>query len=247
MSTFGKIHFHFETITSTNDYAIQLLSKTSPIEGTAISADFQSHGKGQFDRKWEGNKRENIAVTVVLKPHYLLIQEQYFLNKAIALSVYQTISSFVPANVIKIKWPNDILVEDKKIAGILIQNIIQGTNFKYSIVGMGINVLQTKWDTVENEPTSIKFYDTSIENPHVLFQILFKQLDFYIGLVRQRDFDLLESEYIEKLYLKGEKHMFLVDNKKIEGIIKSVNRFGQLCLEIDSEIHFIDHGTIKYL
>ncbi len=247
MSTFGKIHFHFETITSTNDYAIQLLSKTSPIEGTAISADFQSHGKGQFDRKWEGNKRENIAVTVVLKPQYLAIQEQYFLNKAIALSVYQTISSFIPANVIKIKWPNDIFVEDKKIAGILIQNIIQGANFKYSIVGMGINVLQMKWDTVENEPTSIKLYNTSIENPHELFQILFNHLDFYVNQVKQKEYDVLEREYNEKLYLKGETAMFLVDNKQMEGIIKSVNSFGQLCLEIESEIHFIDHGTIKYL
>ena len=139
----GKFSFHLSSIDSTNKFAHNLISKTNPIEGTAIRADEQTAGRGQFGSKWQANPRENITISIILCPKFLLVKQQFLLNAAMALGVYDFINEIIGySSELTIKWPNDIYVGNQKIAGILIENSIQQDVINNSIIGIGLNINQ---------------------------------------------------------------------------------------------------------
>jgi BirA family biotin operon repressor/biotin-[acetyl-CoA-carboxylase] ligase len=247
MKVTGKIHIHHDIITSTNDYALDLISKTTPIDGTAISADLQTMGRGQFDRIWQGNKSQNVALSVIYLPVFLNIMQQFLLNKAIALSVHALIKFYLSNEVVKIKWPNDIYVGDHKIAGILIQNILQGSKIKNTVAGIGINVFQKDWPHLETKPTSIINHLPNVPLIQEIIHKLFRFLDSYILLIHQGDFEVIDSLYNTNLYKRNEVVQYLYKNCNESGRIKSVDLNGRLEIETKSGNQLFDHGTITFL
>ena len=133
---YGAKHYHLSEIDSTNNYALNLLSKSTPAEGTTISADFQTHGRGQYGRDWLSESTKNLLSSIILYPDFLPANEQFSLSKAVSLAVRNCINSFLPSKEIRIKWPNDIYCDDKKIAGILIQNLLTGNKINVSVIGI---------------------------------------------------------------------------------------------------------------
>ena len=115
----GKNVISLSEIESTNDYAKQLLAESKQIEGTLITADFQSKGKGQMGNEWKSEAGKNIIASYILHPHFLSADKQFYLNMAVALGVKE-FCEVATSLFAQIKWPNDILVEEKKVAGILI-------------------------------------------------------------------------------------------------------------------------------
>ena len=105
----------FDELDSTNSYAIELLSKNKPSEGTVISAWNQAKGRGQIGSSWESEAGKNLTISLILYPTFLPIKQQFLLNQAISLSIYDFISRFIK-NGVSIKWPNDILLNGKKVA-----------------------------------------------------------------------------------------------------------------------------------
>lgn len=150
----GKRFLHHEHLPSTNTYAYHLLSNSNPIEGTAIIADYQSAGKGQYGRKWSSNTGENLLTSVIVMPKFLLINNLHMLNVMLSISVCQLLSDYGVKDV-SIKWPNDILVTDHKIAGLLIQNNLQGALVKSTVLGVGLNVNQDQFDPFERAAVSM--------------------------------------------------------------------------------------------
>ena len=244
----GKVHFHFKTVSSTNDLAADILSKTSPISGTAISADFQSRGRGQFDRKWQGAMDQNLAVTVIYLPVHLEILHQFYLNKCVALAVRECVASFVKNDsVTRIKWPNDILVNGQKISGILIQNSLQGPIFKNSIIGIGMNVLQKEWDGLEIKPTSIVLNSDVMPDKYKILQSLFHFLDQYLSLLEQNKLSEINEQYDTHLYKLGQLTKVIIYNEYDEVWIKGVDPFGRMGVEKSGRTAFLDYGSLKIL
>ncbi|HMP30709.1 MAG TPA: biotin--[acetyl-CoA-carboxylase] ligase [Saprospiraceae bacterium] len=243
----GKVHLHFETITSTNDIASYLLSKTAPIDGTAISADFQSAGRGQFGRTWEGHMSQNVAVSIIYQPNFINILDQFYLNKAIALAVFSTVSTFVSSADVKIKWPNDIYVNDAKIAGILIQNTLQGNKIKYAIIGIGINVFQKDWTHLSSKATAISNYNDSLASTEQVLQCLFYHLDIQYIKLMQKAFSTISEQYNALLFKKDEFITFTIENNTQSGVIQSVDNLGRLQIKTDLGTQFFEHGTIKFI
>ena len=142
---FSFPHIHFTKIDSKNKYLRENLSNISPLHGFMAISDFQTEGKGQYGRIWESDSQKNILCTTVLDCSFLQIDQIFGLHLIAAISVYELIKKYVNSN-IKIKWPNDIYIDDKKVAGLLLENAIQGNTIKYSIAGIGINVNQQKFN-----------------------------------------------------------------------------------------------------
>lgn len=111
----GQSIQHFDSLPSTNDYLVEQLKSAALAEGTLVFADHQFAGKGQAGNRWESAPSQNIAMSILLMPRFLLATHQFYLNMVSALAVKSAISSFVPHTTItQVKWPNDILLDGKK-------------------------------------------------------------------------------------------------------------------------------------
>src|SRR5665213_254691 len=117
----GRNYTFLAETPSTNTYLNTLMSETWLAEGTVISTGYQTAGRGQSGNIWEGTRDENIMLSVLFYPRFLSATGQFQLSKAIALAVRDFLANFLPADLIVVKWPNDILVSGSKICGILIE------------------------------------------------------------------------------------------------------------------------------
>ncbi len=230
----GQNHLHFKEIDSTNTYASNLLAKTTPIDGTVISADYQSTGKGQFDRKWLSNRGENIIMSIILLPNFLKAHQQIFLNMAIALAIKDYLNDF--NNGFSIKWPNDIYCNDSKIAGILIQNQLQGELIKGSVVGIGLNLNQMDFDPLVLNPISLKKITGQDFTVQVEMQKLWKKIEKRYNLLRATDlFIQLKSDFEQNMYgiNKAVKYKYNDQTTEEIGTIKGISIDGKLLLQND--------------
>ena len=141
----GRNRINLSEADSTNNYAAQILRQTDIAGGTIIVAERQSKGRGQRGSTWQSEAGLNLTVSIILKPKNLGVQKQFLLNKMMALAMRQTVAYFLPNHVVKIKWPNDIFVEDFKIAGLLLENAVQGGQIVSAVAGIGLNVNQTEF------------------------------------------------------------------------------------------------------
>jgi BirA family biotin operon repressor/biotin-[acetyl-CoA-carboxylase] ligase len=131
------------SVPSTNDYALAMLERGRPTEGTVIQALEQTHGRGMGGTRWSSERGKNLIVSIVLYPTFLLPRLQFRLAQAVALAVRDCVAEAAPDGISRIKWPNDVLLEDRKTAGILVENRITASRMVASVVGIGINVNQT--------------------------------------------------------------------------------------------------------
>ncbi len=129
------------------------LDRTAP-HGFALMAREQTAGRGQRGNSWEAEPGKNITLSVMLRPDNLPALRQFEISEAVALGVADTVESLGIEGV-AVKWPNDIYVGDRKIAGILIENSIRGANIAYSVAGIGLNVNQTEFRSDAPNPVSI--------------------------------------------------------------------------------------------
>jgi BirA family biotin operon repressor/biotin-[acetyl-CoA-carboxylase] ligase len=247
----GSQHIRLHTVNSTNNYAFELISKSKPIDGTVISASFQDEGRGQIGRNWESEAGKNITCSVILNPEFLLARDQFQLNLAVSLAIFDFVSHFFPnkEREIKIKWPNDIYVGDEKIAGILIQNTLKGKHIKSSVMGTGININQTAFSSDIPNPTSLAALLHREIELEMAFSLLFGFLSKRYGQLSKGSVDQLRREYLDKLYRKGIKSSFKDEaNHIFEGSIVGIDDFGQLLIERDDgKVHAFAFRAVQFM
>ena len=151
----GQNIIEIASVDSTNNYIKNLLTTERPSEGTIVLAHTQSAGRGQMGNIWASEPGKNLTVSYVFYPSFLEATKQFYLNMAVALAVKDCCELLLDDEV-RIKWPNDIYYCDKKIAGILIENSISGSNLTSSIVGIGLNVNQAEFHPSLPNPSSLK-------------------------------------------------------------------------------------------
>ncbi|MCL1850809.1 MAG: biotin--[acetyl-CoA-carboxylase] ligase [Bacteroidetes bacterium] len=157
-----------------------------------VASDFQTAGKGQGNKSWLSAKGENILASFYFQPS-ILPQQQLYFNCFFALTVRKVLSQYIDN--VMIKKPNDIYVEDKKVAGILIEHHIQGEQLKYSVAGVGINVNQTHFDPVLPNPTSLKLLIGKNISREVLLEEIIQVGKEYYHQLQAGAFMELENEY----------------------------------------------------
>lgn len=233
---------------STNTYAKELLSKSEPIEGTVIITDKQTKGRGQFGNSWLSQDYKNLTFSIILKPAFLKPSQQFILSKITCIATILTLNNFTNKN-FKIKWPNDIFFENKKIAGILIENSISTNKIIDSIIGVGININQDSINKNEMKAISLKnIIGSEIELDLILSNYLINFEKFYYLLLNEKQQEI--DNIYQSLLLGVNKERVFIETgskKKIKGIIKGVNSIGQLNIQVNKKHRFFNLKEIKWI
>lgn len=142
-----------EETASTNSYLAAIARESA--EGLAVTCRRQTAGRGQRGNSWEAEPGCNITMSLLLRPVGLHPSRQFLISQAVSIAVVSVLSRHLPGENVRIKWPNDIYVGDRKICGILIENTITSTNISHCIVGLGINVNQRIFRSDAPNPVSL--------------------------------------------------------------------------------------------
>jgi len=145
----------FDTIESTNNYAMQQMRQNGMTHGEVVWAKAQTKGKGQRGNVWEGGQAENLLFSIVLKPSFIGLSSQHMLNELMSVALHLYLSA-KGVNGVQIKFPNDVLVNGQKIAGILTECSTMGSTLEYAIVGIGLNVNQEVFSSFLRPATSLQ-------------------------------------------------------------------------------------------
>ncbi len=217
-----------ETVDSTNNYAANLVRLSLPPEGTVITAQEQTFGKGQRNSDWESLSGENLLCSVVLYPKFLRAENQFTLSQTIAVALREIFEHEMETEAF-IKWPNDIIVNDKKIAGILIENTLSNQRLSSSIIGIGINVNQTSFDTLK--ATSMKRVTGKFHDVEALLLFLIHSIEKYYFKLQTVGSTEITQMYNEHLYKLNRLSDFVFENRQIKATITGVDISGKLKLK----------------
>ncbi|MCX6189523.1 MAG: biotin--[acetyl-CoA-carboxylase] ligase [Bacteroidetes bacterium] len=231
----------FDSLPSTNEH---LKNEASAPEGSVVWALQQTHGKGQQANQWLSESGKNITLSILLKPNHLLASEAFRLSKAISLAVQSTVSHFVNSPV-QIKWPNDIYIHSQKVAGILIENTIQGDRLKYSVVGIGLNVNQTIFLS-DNNPTSLS---KVTGESYVLKEVVDVLLTFISARYLQlqlKSYKKIEVDYFQQLFNVATEQTFVIHDEINHCVINDVLPNGSIVLKIKEENKTYFYGDAKW-
>ena len=235
---------YLQTVDSTNNYAASHDNQPNIQHKTVILASFQSKGKGQFHNNWQSEAELNLLFSIYLLPNKLSAVNQFDLSRISALAIKDTISYFLKRKV-SIKWPNDIFVNDKKIAGILIENSVNNNFIDRSIIGIGININQEVFDQLS--ATSLKL-ESAVEwkLERVLEFFLYRFDNYYESI--QHGSKELHSNF--DLHLFKRKEWTKMKSPKLgsfRGRIVGTERNGMLKVEDENlNIHLFNHKEIEF-
>ncbi|WP_428657381.1 biotin--[acetyl-CoA-carboxylase] ligase [Runella sp.] len=238
-----KIHY-LPSCQSTNDEAAVLLRQGEGLEGTVVITDHQMAGRGQRGNRWLAKPGENFTLSLILHPHFLTPGEQFRLNIAVSLGVYDFLSPYL-GNFLKIKWPNDIYVKNQKLGGILIENTVQGSRVESSIVGIGLNINQLDFE--EGRATSLGLETKKEYLLEELLPDLLASVEKNYLLLRNRKYDLLKTRYLQHVFRYQEPHLFQRRGEEVEGVIVGVAETGHLAVQINNKLEYFDFKEISYV
>ena len=225
----NKIIFLNE-VESTNNYANGLVLSDAADEGTVVMARFQQKGKGQQGNGWESEAGKNLLASIVLYPKFLSAGKQFYISKFTCLAIAEVLVHEVEN--VSVKWPNDIYIENKKVAGILIENSIKGATLFSSVVGIGLNLNQEKFVSGAPNPVALKqITGKEYDVKSVLKKIVHSFFAWYEKL-KAGDYDEIDSAYMAQLYRNNEWRLYRKNGVDFEARIVGIGEFGQLRLEL---------------
>ena len=243
ISKIGLQKIILSDVNSTNNFAAKLIKDGVTGHGSVIMAENQSDGRGQHDSIWQSAPKLNLLLSIILLPKQMNIRNPIHINWFISISI---IDFFLIKGIkAEIKWPNDILVNGKKIAGILIENKYSGSKLRNSIVGIGVNVNQMSFDSIV--ATSMKIeQDTDFVLEDLLeeFILCLKSKEEWLYSKNQ---EVLQIEYLNYLFGKGKRLKFKTNSGIIHGEITGVDSNGQLLVTSNGKTHAFQNKEIQFL
>jgi len=238
----------YDVVDSTNDIARELIRCKSNVNGTVIQAGHQLKGRGRKNNVWESNPNENLLFSIIITPHSIHPSRQFLINELVAVTLRDFLQTHIPDAAVKIKWPNDIYVGGKKIAGILIEHVITGTAIAHSIIGIGVNINQTTFHPLLPCPTSLK---NETGQHHDLKKLC---VDYFGAFLHAFDSFYPEKEpslteaYIKHLFRLREKHDYLIDGEKINAAIIGIDACGCLLMDTGTKtVIAVELNRVVYL
>jgi BirA family biotin operon repressor/biotin-[acetyl-CoA-carboxylase] ligase len=236
----GSKVIRFDTLPSTNTYASLLLRSEKPTEGSVIIADFQSGGRGQTGNKWESEAGKNLLFSTILYPETINPADQFILSMAISLGICETLDKYIDGS--KIKWPNDIYVNNDKIAGILIECSILGSQIENCVAGIGLNINQSIYLSEAPNPVSmLQLTGIEYDRNEIFAQLIFS-LDKRYKQLLSEEYEKIRTEYETRLYRINAWAKYSDRSGTFEGRIISVNRDGVIRVEKKGTGKFSDYS-----
>jgi len=236
-----KLH----TTESTNSFLKKWISKNTPENFMIVSTQYQTAGRGQMGSVWNSEQGKNLTFSMYAGFSDFKIENQFVLNQAISLGIINALIKHLPQ--VKIKWPNDILADEKKIAGILIENVVSNGKIKYSIIGIGLNVNQ-------------EIFSKELSNASSLKLLTFKNFDIDKLLLEIRDSikqqfqlveksaNILKENYIKHLYLFQKEASFSdKEGRLFRGSIVGIADNGRLLIHSEGKNLSFAFKEVRFL
>ncbi len=244
----GKVVHHFDQLPSTNDHAWHLLEQGRPPEGTAVRTDYQTAGKGQRGNVWEVLPGLNLTLSVIFYPHFLSAARPFLLSQMTALAVRDTVVLHLPPHVgVHVKWPNDVLLAGKKVAGILIRNMLSSSKIQASVVGIGLNVNQLDFPPHLARATSLAAatgHDLDLDE---LCHDLYRQLEQRYLQLKSGQEARIRRDYLSALYGYQERRRFRTPEGEVfDGLIAGVRENGRLIIDTPMGRRYFDLKEVAF-
>ncbi|MDX2431746.1 MAG: biotin--[acetyl-CoA-carboxylase] ligase [Bacteroides sp.] len=230
---------------STNLYLSELLKEDPETGPLVVVADYQDAGKGQGDHQWHSLPGENLLLSLLLFPAFLSASDQFQLSRVASLALIDTLRTLnlVPL----IKWPNDILLNKRKTAGILIENGISGKTLSHTIIGIGLNLNQTEFPVFPLEATSVAREKGVVSERKEVLDVLLASLSKRYRQLEEGRGSKLENDYMENLFLLDEPAEFVSGGKQFSGKIRGLSEMGELLVEHNGKTRNYGFQEISYL
>lgn len=243
MNQIGFKSIFLDVVDSTNNYVANLVKTTGIAHGTVIMADEQTNGRGQRGTNWQTQAGMNLIFSLFVEFNELEIEHQDAIHHWVSISVLNALNKIgIKA---QIKWPNDILTKNGKLAGILIENSVSNQFVKHAIVGIGLNVNQVEFQDVR--ATSIRLETGAFFNVREFSFMLIASLNDHWKRVHNRDFVFLKSDYLSQLWGMNETVRFLRDGQEEQGQIMGTNPVGLLQMKTNRGEEVFDLKDIKFI
>lgn len=217
---------------STNTYLQALDADRHLPEGYIVYTDTQRAGRGQRGNSWESQPGKNLTFSLLLKPEHIPANQQFLLSQAVSLAMTDVLNRYAPG--FSIKWPNDIYWEDRKIAGILIENVLSGSTFARSIVGIGLNLNQEKF--ISDAPNPVSLMQIT-NHSYRMEEMLDQYTEAFRIRYRQTFADSpqpLRDEYLATLYRNDGRYPYCSEGQTFYASIAGVEPDGHLVLLTDT-------------
>ncbi len=220
---------------STNSYLRALSAQKAPDDYTIVTANHQTQGRGQRGTNWISESGKNLMFSIFKDVSFIKFHDNYFISIITSLALIKSLHQFLIPK-LRIKWPNDILSEDKKICGILIENIVKHNAFGGTIIGIGLNINQTNFDNLPNA-TSLQLITGTPFNTDELLQSIVANLKFYFEQLKNGQHITLKETYENYLFRKNKPSTFKDQKGSLfTGYIQGITNSGNLRVLLEDEI-----------
>lgn len=241
----GTRCLYFDEVDSSNDEAFRQYAKT-PQSGLVVIARQQSKARGRLGRTWHTEPDKSLAISIALSPPIPFAQWAQ-LTLVAGLALQQTLVRYIPQA--KIKWPNDILVQHCKLAGILTESRMRPEH-PVVVIGIGINIYEPNqgWPKHITQPITAlsKYYTRKLDTHTILIELL-QQLDHWYGCYLQHGFTAIREPWWKAHHASQQQVRAYHQGKYIEGIAVDLAQDGSLLLQSHSQLHRIISGEIEIL
>lgn len=224
-----------DAIDSTNTYLKGLAVASLPKDYTVVVANTQTKGRGQMGTSWDAQSGKNLTASVFKRLNALKIEQQFYVSMVVSLAICKALKHLkIPR--LSIKWPNDILSEDLKLCGTLIENVIKHNTLQGSVIGFGLNVNQKYFDNLP-QASSMQLLTGVVYNKDEVLSEVLKAIEFYFKMLEHQQYDKIKTEYEALLFRKDKPSTFKTpDNTFFSGIIKGITDQGLLNVWTEDEI-----------
>ncbi|MDD2474690.1 MAG: biotin--[acetyl-CoA-carboxylase] ligase [Dysgonamonadaceae bacterium] len=225
----NRVVISLNETTSTNSELKKLQQEKPLPEGSIVMADFQTMGRGQVGNSWFSGNGNNLLFSLLLYPDCVAAKDQFIISRIVSLALKRLLDNFIDN--VTIKWPNDIYWNDKKVAGILIENSLIGRQIDYCIIGVGLNVNENNFPSALLNPISMKQVTGKEYDRQELLETFNRELFLLYRELQIGNKNNIESEYMQHLYRKDGTHSFEDKGGLFHGRIKDVISSGHLIIE----------------
>ncbi len=246
-------HHHFQECVSTNSKLWELIDNVKDSDetdavGLYVTTDFQRNGRGQNESCWHSSPEKNLLFSYSIIPEAIPPVFQFDISRIAATMLMKFLKNSLPTSyTVKIKWPNDIYVNNLKISGMLVENRLMGAQIKATIIGIGINVNETDFPDEVTNPTSIRLLTGKESDLGDMLERLTRYFRQNNRSIKTYDPVAIHKEYDKFLYGLGKKMPFIAKDKRFEGTILGTDRAGLLRVETDGKINYYGMKEIRYL
>ena len=239
-------YYHFDQLDSTNAY-LQRMQSEHDIRNWVASADEQTAGKGMGSNGWESETGKNLTFSLAVGMGFLPAERQFLLSEAVALGIIEVLDKTLPTEQLSIKWPNDIYYGNCKLSGILINSTIKANMMDLSIIGIGLNVNQMRFQDWPTHPISLKMITGNEYDLKPLLKQIASQVIKKVKLLKS-DPTSIEQDYLKRLFRYQTWADYEVGGKVRRLFMTGIDSFGRLMLVDETNNSYcFDIKEIRFL